>query len=73
MERVGRDHVLYTRSMAKAFLDIDIGDADKHASEVAGCYVAPTPPGARSVLLARSLVHAGKQQTGLRAALNPKP
>jgi hypothetical protein len=45
--------------MAKAFLDIDIGDADKHASEVAGCDVAPTPPDTRSVLLARSLCARG--------------
>jgi hypothetical protein len=37
--------------MAKAFLDIDIGDADQHASEVAGCDVTPAPSDARTVLL----------------------
>ena len=70
-ERVGRDHTTRA-SMAKAFLDIDIGDADKHASEVAGCDVAPTPPDTRSVLLARSLVHAGRPWSDGRRP-NPKP
>ena len=59
--------------MAKAFLDIDIGDADKHASEVAGCDFAllhPTPAAYSSSLGTQLCARGG---TGVTKNPNPKP